>query len=679
MAENSDKPPLEGATTEAGAEPVQRCAGELEPTEDATIEASREQVEAWADETPPHDETDPSLGGDSFDTQHPGDNDETLAERISTPDRMVAQILGEIQRIGPYRILGLLGQGAMGIVYRAAEARGDEIALKVLTVTPALRPHELQRFLREADASRKLRRHPNIITIYNTGHDGSHHYIAMELVPGGRTLSDHVGKTGLLPIPEGLQIGIAVGKALEFAHSHGIIHRDLKPANILINEFAQPLLADFGLAKAVDSADLTMSGTVLGTPCYMSPEQAGHGAKDVTAQSDVYSFGVVLYELLTGKLPYEIGDDMRLPEVFRTVCQVEPTSARKHRRRDISRNLNAVLMKMLEKETGWRYAGMSAAVADLEACLAGESVSVRNLTPGEKFEKRLRKHKLLSFVIISSLVSITAIYMLMRREERDMNYHSLIPRLSAQSKSNQVEKLLGQGTKEQIEGNRLHDQAMAAVAAGDYAAARQHLAAMAAWAAGGAGSRDTLYEDDEDDDRYGFILVGRHLLARLDLAAGNYLPAAKALRQLSVEYESAVIADPGAGLQTFNGQLAHFESAVALWQAQQSAKALTLFAELVPPPVDGQPTFDPDNAATYIGLLAAAMDDNASRGQLVIAAEELPLVFRGLAYWVLAQHQKDERLQAAYLDKANETIGNLLIWPRITVKEVDHVQHPEER
>ena len=194
----------------------------------------------------------------------------------------------------------------------------------------------------------------------------------------------------------------------------------------------------------------------------------------------------------------------------------------------------------------------------------------------------------------------------------------------------------------------------------------------------GAGSGDTLYED-EDDDRYGFILVGRHLLARLDLADGNYLPAAKALRQLSVEYESAVIADPGAGLQTFNGQLAHFESAVALWQAQQSAKALTLFAALVPPPVDGQPTFDPDNAATYIGLLAAAMDDNASRGQLVVAAEELPVVFRGLAYWVLAQHQKGERLQAAYLDKANETIGNLLIWPRVIGKEGDHVQHPEER
>jgi hypothetical protein len=264
------------------------------------------------------------------------------------------------------------------------------------------------------------------------------------------------------------------------------------------------------------------------------------------------------------------------------------------------------------------------------------------------------------------------------QEERDMNYHSLIPKLSAQSKSNQVEKLLGQGTEEQIEGNRLHDQVMAAVAAGDYAAARQHLAAMAAWAAGGAGSSDTLYEDG-DDDRYGFILVGRHLLARLDLADGNYLAAAKALRQLSVEYESAVIADPGAGFQTLNGQLAHFESAVALWQAQESAKALTLFAALVPPLVDGQPIFDPDNAATYIGLLAAAMDDNASRGQLVTVAEELPVVFRGLAYWVLAQHQKGESLQAAYRDKANETIGNVLIWPRVTDKEGDYVQYSEER
>ena len=116
MAEDSDKPPPEEATTETDAEQAQRCTGEVESTEDATIEASLKQVKAWAGESPPHDETDPSLGGDSFDTQHPVDNDKTLTERISTPDRMVAQILGEIQRIGPYRILGLLGQGAVRYV-----------------------------------------------------------------------------------------------------------------------------------------------------------------------------------------------------------------------------------------------------------------------------------------------------------------------------------------------------------------------------------------------------------------------------------------------------------------------------------------------------------------------------------------------------------------------------------
>ena len=217
------------------------------------------------------------------------------------------------QQIGPYRVTGLLGHGGMASVYRAVQpSLQREIALKVMTdQQAALDPQFAERFRREAAAIARLR-HPNIVNVIDFGERPNLTYIAMELVPGG-SLRDFAGM--VLPLDYAVPIVIQVAAALDAAHEQGIIHRDVKPANILFQDRGSQfdsedgpkrppwvMLADFGIARMNTERSLTQAGTGVGTPEYMSPEQAmGH---KVDGRSDVYSLGIVLYEMLTGRLPF---------------------------------------------------------------------------------------------------------------------------------------------------------------------------------------------------------------------------------------------------------------------------------------------------------------------------------------------------------------------------------------
>ena len=202
-------------------------------------------------------------------------------------------------RLGPYEILGLLGQGGMGHVYRALDTRLDRaVAIKISAEQFS------ERFDREARAISALN-HPHICTLYDVGAN----YLVMELVEG-ETLAQRIGRAGPLPLPEALDIGRQIAEALEAAHHKGIVHRDLKPANVKITPECRVKVLDFGLAgigqayrnvaqlKATAGLE-SVDGQVLGTPAYMSPEQARGETLD--ARTDVWAFGCVLYELLTGK------------------------------------------------------------------------------------------------------------------------------------------------------------------------------------------------------------------------------------------------------------------------------------------------------------------------------------------------------------------------------------------
>lgn len=278
--------------------------------------------------------------------------------------------------LGGYRICGRLGQGAMADVYEAEDSTGHTVALKVFRAGGGMSYTMLERFRREAEATKKLRRHPYILTVYATGNEGDYHYIAMERVGNSRSLEALVGKKS--PVKLLVNIAIKIASALEYAHQHQIIHRDVKPSNILLDEFNEPMLADFGVAELMDWPSLTLSGTLTGTPLYMSPEQAR--GEEVSPASDVYALAVVLYEALTGRIPYDIPENPSTPTILDAVKRLPPLPPRKADPR-IPRDLAYVLMRALRKDPAERYATAREFGHDLECVLEGKPVAGRWVSP----------------------------------------------------------------------------------------------------------------------------------------------------------------------------------------------------------------------------------------------------------------------------------------------------------
>ncbi|HVM12491.1 MAG TPA: protein kinase, partial [Actinomycetota bacterium] len=209
---------------------------------------------------------------------------------------MAGRILGDRYELGP-----VVGRGGMATVYRARDrVLHREVAVKVLQPQLARDQEFIERFRREARAAAGLS-HPNIVGVHDHGSDGSDHFIVMEFVEG-RTLAEVLDEEGALETGRAIAIATDVAAALSAAHERGLVHRDVKPANILLTDRGRVMVTDFGIARAATSQGLTMTGTVLGTASYLSPEQAR--GEPVDERSDVYSLGCVLYEMLTGEPPF---------------------------------------------------------------------------------------------------------------------------------------------------------------------------------------------------------------------------------------------------------------------------------------------------------------------------------------------------------------------------------------
>ncbi len=286
-------------------------------------------------------------------------------------------------------IVDTLGHGSMATVYLARDATGHDVALKLFQEGPGVSPTLLERFKREAEASKKLRRHPNVMKVYATGKDGPYHYIVMEAIRNSKTLEDCTER-GLLDQTAILQIIIKIARALHYAHSHNIVHRDVKPSNIMIDEFGEPLLTDFGVAALIDWPSFTMSGALTGTPLYMSPEQAR--AERVGPQSDVYSLGVVLYEALTGSLPYSTQHSSPVKSVLEAVKTELPRRPRQLRK-NISPELEAVILKAIEKDPIRRYADTEEMACDLERAMSGRRVQAALFSQWERLRFLIRRHR----------------------------------------------------------------------------------------------------------------------------------------------------------------------------------------------------------------------------------------------------------------------------------------------
>jgi serine/threonine protein kinase len=252
-------------------------------------------------------------------------------------------------------LLAEVGRGGMGVVYKARQKSLDRlVAVKLLSGEPLSKPALLTRFLAEARAAAGLS-HPNIVSIYQVGQCPVGHYFAMEFIDG-QNLEQTTARDGRrrpMPLLWSVSVLIPVAQAVAFAHTRGVIHRDLKPANIMIDVHKRPVVMDFGIAKVMGrSSGLTAHGTILGTPAYMAPEQAGGEPDKVGPACDVYSLGAILYRLLTGRLTYEA--ENTLLTLLQVVAPALPPPVR-GLRPEVPASLEQIVMKCLSKDPADRF------------------------------------------------------------------------------------------------------------------------------------------------------------------------------------------------------------------------------------------------------------------------------------------------------------------------------------
>jgi WD40 repeat protein len=283
------------------------------------------------------------------------------------------------RKFGDYELLELIGQGGMGVVYRARQnSLAREVAVKLLAAGPWASPDFIQRFEREAQSAARMQ-HPNIVPIHEIGAHEDLNFFSMRLVKGG-SLAQKIQRDGPLPPREAARLLRQVAEAVDYAHRFDVLHLDLKPGNVLLDERGEPLVADFGLAKRLDETLAADSTEVSGTPSYMAPEQARVDAQCLSVATDIYGLGAVLYEALSGRPPFT-GSSAQ--ETLRQVTNEKPRPPRELQAQ-IPKDLEAICLKCLAKDPAQRYPSARALVDDLGRFLEGRETSALHLNLAQR-------------------------------------------------------------------------------------------------------------------------------------------------------------------------------------------------------------------------------------------------------------------------------------------------------
>jgi WD40 repeat protein len=317
------------------------------------------------------------------------------------PDGLAIDGVGAMVRyFGDYELVEEIARGGMGVVYRARQVSLNRVvALKMILAGQFASAGEVTRFRQEAENAANLD-HPNIVPIYEVGEHQGQQYFSMKLIKGG-SLAGTMDEVRRDP-RRVAQLLASVARAVHHAHQRGVLHRDLKPANILLDAAGEPHVTDFGLAKRLQGdVRLSQSGTIVGTPSYMAPEQA-RGEKSLTVAADVYALGAILYELLTGRLPH-VGST--IADVLLQALEKEPAPPRKLKP-DVDRDLETICLKCLQKEPVKRYESAASLADDLERFCSGEPIQARPVGQVERLWRWCKRQPALATASAAAVLGV---------------------------------------------------------------------------------------------------------------------------------------------------------------------------------------------------------------------------------------------------------------------------------
>ncbi|HYC78970.1 MAG TPA: serine/threonine-protein kinase [Planctomycetota bacterium] len=341
--------------------------------------------------------------------------------RLAETDALFSDAVDAPRRVGPYRVLDVLGRGGVGVVYRAVrdDAPDDAVALKLLALPGRANPRAVERFRREIRALARVA-HPGVVRIREAGETEDGAYVAMDLVPG-TPLSELRGQDAR----RAAELVAALARAVAAVHAAGVVHRDLKPSNVVVRADGAPVLLDFGLAAAEDATTLTATGDVVGTPAYMAPEQAA--GREADGRSDVYALGAILHDALTGAPPHGRLEPAALIAMLRT----HPAPPLRESNADVDPTLAAIADRALSFDPAARYPTAEALADDLEAWLAGRPTDARPPSTVERARRALRRRRRGVAVLLVVVLAGVAGAVASRALRRDADAGREIPSAAA--------------------------------------------------------------------------------------------------------------------------------------------------------------------------------------------------------------------------------------------------------